>query len=436
MQFKNEEELNRLVIDETVEGFRARFRDADYYLFLEKKNDWEQVPQVQNIAWGKQRVKGIRRNTEFTLSVAESDNIRLDNNHPVYGTVGITWKVTLPRKAIETSGSISTALLNHISEALARIVHKYAINNFAANQESIKMALESQVQRKFRSDYGVEVKISKLNLSHRIQEIVVQTDTAMAGQQGRHLLEKREQDHTLSLSDQRRRQELLLSGLEQRQQIQLDAERILATGNAHVGVEQTQWRLLQEKIQAVLGPQADPILAIGIMMGENVVRDLINARATAQQYMLEYQLKDKELDILNTYARSRLRSNQPVLDSYLPRSMGTSSALNPSSTSGLLLPESGETVARIQQALPSECKVTARPENSGTVYRVEYSAPNQLVIELLFVGGQIKKASYGTTGPNKKWGGPLPDSGDIIQVATQVVRNIYHDAQSHRSGRK
>lgn len=400
MRFEPADTCTKFVIEERIESFLKAFRDADYYLFVEDGNEWVQTETARKWMSDK-RIKGIIKQTTFTVVIEETDKIRLVGNYSVYGPITVTWQVKSARRAFAKANGLCEAVLAEVGNAAQEALRTMSLEDNAVNNSQAAKAIDSTLRRQFRERYSVELRVTLCNLSSRLTDIAEKEDYQAA-----------EQMVQLSLDERRRHHELGLRLLEEQQRIQLAAAEVVALGNAQTIVERGQWELMQEKISTILGPNADPLLAMAMMMGPDAYNKLLESRVELQRINMDFDLKTRELKVLEDVAAAQYRRGQI--------SFGNTTPYVPA------LEASGEREteamkARLQRELPSLSSLIKQPHPDG---RVEFllTLP-EMKISAMTSDGRITGVKYGTNSPSAIWG-TIPNRGSLEEALVQLVRDI------------
>lgn len=278
-------------------------------------------------------LKGIIKQTAFSVVIEETDKIRLVGNYSVYGTVTVTWTVKSARRAFAQANGLCEAVLAEVGNAAQEVLRTMSLESNAVNNNLAAKAIDSKLGRRFREHYGLELRVTRCNLTSRLTDIAEQGDYQAA-----------EQMVQLSLDERRRHHDLGMRLIEEQQRIQLAAAEVFALGNAQTMVERGQWELMQEKMSAILGPNADPLLAMAMMMGPDAYNKLLETRVEMQRINMDFDLKTRELKVLEDVAAAQYRRGQVTF--------GNTTPYVPS----LEAPDGRETEAmkaRLQRELPS-----------------------------------------------------------------------------------
>jgi hypothetical protein len=333
MRFEPLNTCDQFVIEERIESFLKAFRDADYYLFVEDGNEWVQTETARKWMSDK-RIKGIIKQTTFTIIIEETDKIRLIKNYSVYGPITVTWRVTSARRAFANANGLCEAVLAEVGNAAQEALRTMSLEGNTVNNSQATKTIDSTLRRRFREHYGVELRVTRCNLTSRLTDIAEKGDYQAA-----------EQMVQLSLDERRRHHELGMRLLEEQQRIQLAAAEVVALGNAQTIVERGQWELMQERISVILGPNADPLLAMAMMMGPDAYNKLLETRVELQRINMNFDLQTRELDVLQDVAAAQYRRGQI--------SFGNTTPYVPS----LEAPRKDEAALRLDVAIPEEVTV-------------------------------------------------------------------------------
>lgn len=402
MRFEPADTYNKFVIETRIEKWLQAFRDADYYLFVEDGNDWVQTESARKLAREK-RVKGIIKATTFTIMLEQSDKIRPLGNHSAYGPITVRWRVTSARRAFGNAHGLCEAVLAEVGQATQTALSGMALEGNAINNDQVARTISATLSRRFREQYGVELTVIRCNLTSKLADIAEEGDYDYA-----------QQTVQLTLDERRRHHELGLRLLEEQQRIQLAAARVFALGNAQTMVERSQWDLMKEKMDFILGPNADPLLAMAMMMGEDAYIKLLETRVDAQLIGLGYDLRAKEIQVLQGVAEAQFRRGQISFANttpYVP-------ALEPPSPSAS---GSESLEARLRGLLPELHQLTTRQDGDKVAYTL--SLPDRK-IEATTRNGCITMVKYGTNNPQAVWLESLPDLGSLEESLAQLAREI------------
>lgn len=400
MRFQPVDTCTKFVIEERIESFLKAFRDADYYLFVEDSNEW--VPTETARKWmSDKRIKGIIKQTTFTVVIEETDKIRLVGNYSVYGPITVTWEVKSARRAFAKANGLCEAVLAEVGNAAQEALRTMSLEGNAVNNNQAAKAIDTALRRRFREHYGVELRVTRCNLTSQLTDIAEEGDYQAA-----------EQMVQLSLDERRRHHELGLRLLEEQQRIQLAAAEVFALGNAQTMVERGQWELMQERIGAILGPSADPLLAMAMMMGPDAYNTLLETRVELQRINMDFDLQTRELDVLQDVAEAQYRRGQVTFGNTTPY------------VPALEAPGGRETEAmkaRLQRELPSLLSLAKQLHPDG---RVEFllTLP-EMKISAMTRDGRITSAKYGTNSPIANWIS-IPDRDSLEESLIQLVRDI------------
>lgn len=396
MRFEPADTCSTFVIETRIDRWLKSFMDADYYLFVESGNDWVRTDTVRKWAADK-RVKGIIKQIAFTVQLDQSDKLRLLGNYSVYGPISVSWRVTSPLVAFRNANGLCEAVLAEVGRAAQEALSKMTLEGNAVNNAKAAKAIGDSLSRLFRTNYGVELRVTHCNLTSRLTDIAEEGDYQAA-----------EQVVMLSLDEQQHNHDLRLRLIEEQQRIQLAASKVFALGNAQTMVDRGRWELMQEQINVILGPDADPLLAIAMMMGPDTYRTLLETRVDMQRTGMDYDLRSRELDVLQSAAEAKYRQGKILFG-------GSPYAPTIEASGGIGLE------ARLRASLPKLISLTQRA--SGADVEFILALPD-LKIKAVTRDGRITTAKYGTNDPTATWSKQLPPPGSLEESLTQLTRDI------------
>ncbi len=402
MRFEPIDTCSKFIIETRIDRWLKSFRDADYYLFVEDGNDWVQTESARKWAREK-RVKGIIKATTFTVTLEQSDKIRLLGNYSAYGPITVNWRVTSARRAFNNANGLCEAVLAEVGHAAQSALSSMALEGNAVNNGQVTKAIGATLSRRFREKYGVELSVIRCNLTSQL------TDIAEAGD-----YDYARQTVQLTLDERRRHHELGMRLLEEQQRIQLAAAEVFALGQAGTAVERGRWELMQDQIAAILGPNADPLLAMAMMMGPEAYGQVLETRVEAQRIGLDYDLQTQQIRVLQSVADAQYRRGQVAFVNttpYVP-------ALEPPRPP---VPGSEGIEARLRSLLPELLQVTPRQVGD----KVEYTLSlHNMKSAAATRDGRITGVKYGSNTPSATWSESLPDRGSLEESLAQLARDI------------
>ena len=425
--------FDELVMDIEVQGFLKKSEEADYYLFRQERDQWVWVDRVRTFG-GTVRVRALRRIAEIQTEVETSDEVRTSDRVIVQGKLGFSFRVLNAEQVVESSKGIPSLLDNHFIAILVEQVGKYNAQSLLENQKLIKTEFNRELRRRV-TFYGIELRISRLQLRTQVDDLLGETVTLALAQ----MLEAARREFEMSWQSKGRR--ILADD---------DAYRILALGQADTQVQSAQRRAFADD-QVYSFMQLLPTQREQLKLDADRVRQLGAAEADSLRYKLEsvfgsisreqipaaLALLDPEAgramaEMMGAQVLANLEiTRTELLGAYLKSKSGTAlpPSLSPPPRSEILaFPTSlpSRKLDRVEQSIresyPDVCDITTSEIGSSRKsYQVKFE---NLVVKFEVDDGKLRGVLYGTSEPSRRWLGTLSTGKPTEVLAVELISEI------------